>query len=163
MAFQIHLIKQDFSCTFRFDFWQFWCPLKKKFMQYLIWKLSLVVRNHKVGKGVAALLHSTIQSWRVPILLHTESKERFWGSTAVWRISFNILSLLIKWKEKDAWAFTNPHRCKMTDFRPVSFISWILLEMRFLKSKAFLYILKSLSFCCNRNILIISSENILEK
>ena len=26
-------------------------------MQYLIWKLSLVVRNHKVGKGVAALLN----------------------------------------------------------------------------------------------------------
>ena len=87
MAFQIHLIKQDFSCIFRFDFWQFWCPLKKKFMQYLIWKLSLVVRNLRVGKGVAALLHSTIQSWRVPILLHTESKERFWGSTAVSNIS----------------------------------------------------------------------------
>ena len=37
--------------------------------------LSLVARNQKVGKGLAALLHSTIQSCRVPILLHTESKK----------------------------------------------------------------------------------------
>ena len=74
-----------------FNLWPFWCPLRKKFIQYLIWKLSLVVRNHKVGKGVAALLHSTIQSWKGLILLHTESNKRFWGSTAVysrvWRIS----------------------------------------------------------------------------
>ena len=52
LAFQIHLIKQDFSCTFRFDFWQFWCPLKKKFMQYLIWKLSLVwLRTKRLARA----------------------------------------------------------------------------------------------------------------
>ena len=97
LALQIHLIKQDFSRTFRFDFWQFWYPLKKKFMQYLIWKLSLVVRNLGVGKGVAALLHSTIQSWRVPVLLHTESKERFWGITAVYIFSRDMLSFNHFW------------------------------------------------------------------
>ena len=43
----------------------------------------------------------------------------------------------------------NAQRCKMTDFRSVSFISWIKMEMSILRSKPFLYVLKSLSFCSN--------------
>ena len=67
-----------------FNLWPFWCPLRKKLIQYLIWKLSLVVRNHKVGKGVAALLHSTTISWKLSIyVLHKEADERFWESIAV--------------------------------------------------------------------------------
>ena len=49
-----------------------------------------------------------------------------------------------------------PHsaqRCKMTDFRPVSFISWIQMEMNFFRLKPFLYVLKSLTFCSNQNLL----------
>ena len=61
----------------RLKFWQFWCPLKKKFMQYLIWTLSLVVRNHKVGKGMAALLHSTTPSWKVSICFIKRQKSGF--------------------------------------------------------------------------------------
>ena len=43
--FRIYLIKTDFFRSFNFVFWQFWCPLRKNCIQYLIWKLSLVVLN----------------------------------------------------------------------------------------------------------------------
>ena len=49
-------------------------------LQYLIWKLSLVVKNHKVGKGVAALLHSTTSSWKVSIYFMKRQTSGFEGA-----------------------------------------------------------------------------------
>ena len=41
-------------------------------MQYLIWKVLLIVKTYLVGKSVAVLLHNQKLVWKVPILLHTE-------------------------------------------------------------------------------------------
>ena len=44
LEIQIYLIEMNFFGNFNFDVWQFWCPLTKNLLQYLIWKLSLVVK-----------------------------------------------------------------------------------------------------------------------
>ena len=46
-------------------------------MKYLIWKLSLVVKNPSVAKDIAAFLHNTKLSWNPLISLHTEATVRF--------------------------------------------------------------------------------------
>ena len=40
---------------------------------------SIMVRNHKVGKGMAALLHSTTPSWKVPICFIKRQTSSFEG------------------------------------------------------------------------------------
>ena len=73
LYFQIYWIKADFFGSFNSDIWPFWRPLWKYWVQYLIWKLSLVVLNFKEGIGMAGLLHNTKLVWKVAILLHTEA------------------------------------------------------------------------------------------
>ena len=60
-------------------FWHFWIwlvanltPLVLELHQYLILKVSLMVKTYLVGKSVAVLLHNLKLIWKVPILLHTE-------------------------------------------------------------------------------------------
>ena len=44
-------------------------------MQYLIQKVSLMVKTWLVDKRVAVLLHNQKLIWKVPILLYTEANE----------------------------------------------------------------------------------------
>ena len=55
LEIQIYLIEMNFFGNFNFDVWQFWRPLTKNLIQYLIWKLSLVVKKFGVGRSVAVL------------------------------------------------------------------------------------------------------------
>ena len=41
-------------------------------MQYLIWKVSLMVKAYLVDKSVTVLLDNQNLIWEVPILLHTK-------------------------------------------------------------------------------------------
>ena len=52
-------------------------------MQYLIWKVSLMVRTCLVVKRMAVLLHSKKLIWKVPILLHTEQFVRIFFRLSV--------------------------------------------------------------------------------
>ena len=83
LYFRIYLIKADFFGSFNFDFWQFWCPLRKSCVQYLIWKLSIVVLNLLVGMGLTAHLQITTLFQKLPILLHKQTKWRFIMKVAV--------------------------------------------------------------------------------
>ena len=49
-----------------FDLLYFQCPLRYRVIQYLIWKLLLVVKMSQEGLGMAALLGSAKPSWKVP-------------------------------------------------------------------------------------------------
>ena len=62
---------------------QFWCPLRLNVIQYLIWKVSIVVWNPKLGLNVAALLHCITPLWKVPISLHKQATQRFHMNIAV--------------------------------------------------------------------------------
>ena len=52
---------------FNFELSYFWYPLRYRVMQYLIWKLSDIVKNREEGLVVAALLASVRMSKKVPI------------------------------------------------------------------------------------------------
>ena len=58
-------------------------PLEKNWVQYFIWKLSLVVLNPEVGIGMTALFHITALFEKLPILLHKPAKWRFIVKVAV--------------------------------------------------------------------------------
>ena len=49
------------------------------FMQYLIWKILLMVKTYLVGKSMAILLYSKNLVWNVLILLHTEPIVPYWS------------------------------------------------------------------------------------
>ena len=53
LQIQIYLIEMKFFGNFNFDVWQFWRPSTKIFIEYLIWKLSLVVLIYIHAKCVA--------------------------------------------------------------------------------------------------------------
>ena len=76
-------IKGDFLGTFNFDFWQFWCPFRKHVIQYLIWKVLIVVWNPQLSMCMAALLHCITPFWKLPNSLHKQTKQRFHMNVAV--------------------------------------------------------------------------------
>ena len=55
LEIQIYLIEMDFFGNFNFNVWQFWGPLLKNLIHYLIWKLSLVVLIYLQAKCMAAI------------------------------------------------------------------------------------------------------------
>ena len=55
LEIQIYLIEMDFFGNSNFDVWQFWRPLTKNLIQYLIWKISLVVLIYIHAKCVVAI------------------------------------------------------------------------------------------------------------
>ena len=55
LEIQIYLIEMNFFGNFNFEVWQFWRPLIKNLIQYLIWKLLLVVLIFIHAKCVAAI------------------------------------------------------------------------------------------------------------
>ena len=58
---------------------------------YLIWKVSMVVLNPKLGVDMAALLHCILPLWKVLISLHKQAQQRFHMNTAVYRESIITL------------------------------------------------------------------------
>ena len=77
----VNLNSQKFDCLY------FWYPLRYNFIQYLIWKVSLIVKTYPVGKSVAVFLHYQKLIWILPILLHTGQRECSVLTTAVLRKS----------------------------------------------------------------------------
>ena len=53
MSFRFYLIKRDFLRVFKFDSSYFWCHLRYKLTQYLIWKVSLMIKTYLVDKSIA--------------------------------------------------------------------------------------------------------------
>ena len=60
--------------VFKFDSSYFWCHLRYKLTQYLIWKVLLLVKTYLVGKSAKVLLHSKKLSWKHHVLYHIGAK-----------------------------------------------------------------------------------------
>ena len=68
MTYRFYLIKRDFLRVFKFDSSYFWCHLRYKLTQYLIW-------TYLVGKGMAVLLKRNKSIWKPIVLYHTGAKS----------------------------------------------------------------------------------------
>ena len=56
-----------------FEFWLFWCLLKRKFIHYIIWKLTVVFKKSSVCNCMAVNLNSKKSSY----FIHS---QKFWES-----------------------------------------------------------------------------------